>query len=191
MSTLLLEPHQDDAILFASFTCLRHRPLVVTVLGDARNQPGVTGAMRDEENARAFRELGLEPPVSWNYRDDDPDWADIESDFTALALRDFDRVYAPWPEAEGHDQHNRIGIMAQGILGKNRISYYTTYKFGGPKTRGPLIEQRRLKVIANEVIPEPDWVMRKHRALACFGSQITVGPRRFFMEDLREYVVEP
>lgn len=177
MSALLLEPHQDDAILFASFTCLRHEPLVVTVLGDARNQPGVTGAMRDEENARAFRELGLDPPVSWDYRDDEPDWHDIEGDLVALRGRGFDRVFAPWPESKGHQQHNEVGDLCSFVFGR-RVEFYTTYQFGGPKTRA-----------GTEVSPDPDWIGRKHRALACFYSQVSVGPRRFFMEDLREYVV--
>lgn len=180
MTALLLEPHQDDAVLFASFTLIRERPDVITVLADARNQQGVTGEMRNEENRQAFRQLGVAAPVVWRYRDDEPDWEAIQDDLVRLSGPTYRRVFAPWPERGGHEQHNRIGEMAVEVFGSDRVTFYTTYVYGGPRTR-----------VGVEVDPDPEWIIRKHRALACFESQILHGPRRFFMEDLREYVVDP
>jgi LmbE family N-acetylglucosaminyl deacetylase len=179
VTALLLEPHQDDAILFASYLCLTHRPQVVTVLGDARNQPGVTGAQRDEENARAFRELGIDPPVSWPYRDDEPDWEAIVHDVGLLERRGFERVFAPLPEMAGHEQHNFLGHLVEAVFANHPVVFYTTYQFGGPRTTGDPVPYER------------EWVQRKLRALACFESQILHGPVRFFTMGLDEYTRQP
>lgn len=174
MTALLLEPHQDDAILFASFLCLTYEPHVVTVLGDARNQPGITGEMRGEENARAFRELGLEPPIQWFFRDDAPDWPEIAAAIGWRGYRNAERVFAPFPEPGGHEQHNRVGELARDVFG-DRVTYYATYKYGGPRTTGDPVPFER------------EWVPRKLRALACFESQILHGPVRFFTMGLDEW----
>ena len=71
MTALLLEPHHDDATLFAAYTCLREKPLVVTVLSDSRTQAGVTGAEREAESVAAMEILGCER-VSLGFTDGDP-----------------------------------------------------------------------------------------------------------------------
>lgn len=163
----------------------------MTVFGDSRchEQHGVNGDTRNAENEAAFAELtrGESRRIdTWQlpFVDTNPDWPHESPDWPEIAdaLRvlagdpGFDRVFAPWPEPGGHEQHNRIGSIAADVFGRERITYYTTYRYGGPKTRE-----------GSEIEPRPEWIIRKLRALACYESQILYGPRRFFMEDLREY----
>lgn len=184
---LLLEPHQDDAVLFASFTLIEHRPTVVTVFGDSRchEQHGVNGATRNAENEAAFAELtrGEARRIdTWQlpFVDVEPYPGvrpEIEEAIRVLAADpEFGHIFAPWPENGGHALHNVVGEIAARIFPPERLSFYTTYRYGGPKTRE-----------GSEVEPRPEWIIRKLRALACYESQILYGPRRFFMEDLREY----
>lgn len=179
--TLVLEPHQDDAVLFACFTLLRYDPRVVTVLAAARLQPGVTWQQRDAENVQAARVLGLSPAAfsSWPYPDVDPPWDAIVADLEEMD-DEYELVFAPWPEPGGNGQHNRIGELALEVFGRERVRFYTTYVTGGPRTQ------------AGEIVnPRPEWIIRKHQALACYTSQILKGPRRFFMHALDEWIVTP
>jgi hypothetical protein len=189
VTALLLEPHQDDAVLFATFTLLREEPLVVTVLSEANGH----GPMRDRENRDAFAVLGLDTRSlwPWPYNTEDPDWDAIRDDFEILArteapgrghlrTRDhgtYERIFAPWPEPGGHPQHNAIGELARDVFG-DRVTYYTTYRYGGPRTTGTPVAYER------------EWVLLKLRALACYESQILRGPVRFFTMALDEYTRE-
>ncbi len=178
MSALLLSPHNDDAVLFASFLCLKHRPHVVTVLRSVVQEAnGITHAEREAEDTLAFGILGVTWD-QWGFPDDDPPWDVIEE-----SLREVDNVppeykpsevFAPWPEKGGHEHHNRVGELARDIFG-DRVTFYTTYRVGGPRTVGTPSE------------PEPWMIPLKLRALACYESQMLRGPRRFFMDSLQEW----
>ena len=177
VSALFLEPHQDDAVLFACWTLLRHRPHVVTVLRSVNQEAnGITAAEREAENEEAMAMLGCDWR-QWNHPDNDPNWGVIRR---MLEIEDAGgrptRVFAPWPDEPGaHAQHRRIGELAEAVFGSERVSFYTTYAVGGDKTR------RR------EVPYEREWIPLKLRALACYESQILRGPHRFWMMDIREY----
>ncbi len=173
MTALLLSPHNDDAVLFASWLCLKHRPHVVTVLRSVVQEAnGITHAEREAEDAAAFGVLGIRY-LQWTYPDDDPPWSEVADD---LAFETADLVFAPWPEKGGHDHHNRIGELARNIFG-DRVTFYTTYRVGGPRTVGTPSE------------PEPWMMPLKLRALACYESQMLRGPRRFFMHALDEWTM--
>lgn len=180
----------DDAVLFATWTLLRHRPRVVTVLRSVNQEAnGITFKEREKEDATAMAILGCEW-VNWPFPDDDPPWDEVEALLRRGELNLHDegpepdwvdvapwphRVFAPWPEPGGHEQHNRVGELAEAVFGSERVSFYTTYRYGGPRTVG------------REVEPEPWMIPLKLRALACYESQMLRGPRRFFLDSLREY----
>lgn len=179
VSALLLEPHQDDAVLFAAFTCLRHRPLVVTVLASqlqADRGTGITNERREAENAHALGLLGCEVE-QWGYPDSGPDWTAVQWAMRSLAGEgEFELVFAPAVEDGGHEQHSEVGRIALQVFG-DRVRPYLTYRRGHGRTVG------------QEVVPQPEWIGLKLRAMACFASQIAEpSTRPWFLDGIREYV---
>lgn len=178
MSALLLDPHGDDAVLFSCWNLLRYKPHVVCVLRSQLQDDmhGIKAETREAETKVAFQLLGFASVEQWEQLDTAPDWTEVRAELEEAAkVTSYDRVFAPASEAGGHDHHNKIAEIAHAVFGE-RVTFYTTYKYGGPKTRG------------KEVPYEPWMVTKKLQALACFRSQIEQGgPHRFFVEDLREY----
>lgn len=182
MTALVLEPHADDAALFAAYTCCREAEtggcVIVTILaGDA---------VRDDESHWAARHLGcdylplIDQRTGLTIREGRPDW-----DAAVLSLReyagridDLTVVYAPTVEDGGHDHHNRVGHLAAGLFGVDRVTGYTTYTRHGGRTVG-----------VHEVVPDdPVWILRKLRALACYESQIAdPATRPWFTGGLSEW----
>jgi LmbE family N-acetylglucosaminyl deacetylase len=57
---LLLSPHNDDECLFAAYTLMREKPLVIIVTdSDAHLAEGITAYDRREESRRACELLGV------------------------------------------------------------------------------------------------------------------------------------
>ena len=186
MTVVLFEPHLDDAVLFASYTLLQHRPVVVTVLGDNRVQEryGITSDVRRREHASAMRVLGIESAV-WAFRDDIQDWDEISDSVGSLRngahlYAEITQVWAPLPEVRGHEQHTAIAQIVERTFDRSITSFYATYRRGDRRTR-----------TETEVIPEPHWPALKMRAMACYTSQINLeNTRPWFAADdmLREWV---
>lgn len=180
MSSVLLAPHADDETLFASFICLRERPHVVICLDD--------GEERWEEAARATALLGC-TAERWTVPAANPDWSELEWMIAALPAM-YDWCYAPSYnfERNGHHegrkpptgwgvlQHDMIGWLARKHFGE-RVTHYTTYLRWHGRETGESVE------------PEPEWVVRKLQALACYRSQIAdPATRPHFLGPLTEYV---
>ena len=181
MSALFLAPHNDDEALFGSFLICEHKPEVIVCLrSDVQfARYGITAAQRIGESQDGLFELGV--PSSqweqWAFSDAGPDWDGLREDLALRAQRGYDVVFAPQPEPEGHEHHNRIGELARELWGEAVLPYLTYTRSGGRSRWG------------TEIVPEPEWVERKHRALACYRSQIaepSCAP--WFLGDLREYV---
>lgn len=180
---LLLSPHNDDAELFSCWNLIRYRPYVVVCLRSELQEQrgtGITAAQRQQETACAMGILGCEW-VQWDHSDAAPDWDLVRADLVGLDehLRP-QLVFAPAVEADGHDDHSVLGAMAADTFG-SRLRPYLTYTRLGGKSRG-----------GREVEFDPSWIGLKHRALACYRSQIETAAAMcwpHFAEDLREYVV--
>ena len=181
MTSILLEPHHDDATLFAAFTCIRERPLVVTVFRSVvQERFGITHEQRARENATAISTLGCMWD-QWDFPDSDPHVASIRAALGLLDARSSEaHVFAPAVEVDGHAQHNLIGQLADEVFGEDRVTHYLTYGRHRGKSRD-----------GSEVPFEPAWIRTKLRALACYESQIDTPAANcwmWFAEDLREYV---
>ena len=186
---LFLSPHHDDETLFAAFTLMREQPLVVFAFDgyvQANRGVNVTAQQRRAESIHAGNELGLlERGYHLGLRDDD---ASVKVDDIVFRLRSvvdvdqrFEAIYMPMYDADGHDQHNLVAL-AGNMLEADRYVRYSTYTRNGGRQR-----------TANEVAPlDGDMIARKHRALACYTSQLDLDPRLgcypHFMCDLLEYV---
>lgn len=181
MTALLLDPHGDDGALFAAFTILKHQPTVIVCLRSQlqERRGGPTYQEREAETARAFAELGTFAWEQWTVPDDKPDWAAVKRLVeSARDLLEPDTVYAPAWEAGGHDHHNAVAEITADVFGPEPVISYLTYVRGSGRSDH-----------GTEVVPEPEWIIRKHRALACFESQIREpSTRPWFMDGLREWV---
>ncbi len=174
---VLFEPHQDDAVLFAAYTLLRLRPDVVTVIGKAVRQKGISRDVRDDENEDALRTLGVVALRSWSNPDDDPDPEAIAADMLRFkAVHNPEEVWVPLYEEGGHEHHNLVTEVASSIF---HCQYYATYKRGEGRTE-----------TTHEIKPEPGWRALKLRAMSCYATQIDLeATRPWFLWDWdREWV---
>lgn len=178
MTSLLLAPHNDDAELFASFTCIREKPHVIVVLRSQvqEDRYGITAATREAETLAAMEILGC-TWEQWNHLDSDPDWPLIERKLeTWRDLFDGERVFAPAAERDGHPHHNKVAEIASRVFGANRVTPYMTYTTAG-------------KSVGKPVAYEPEWVERKAAALACYRSQSSLANcAEHFLREQYEYV---
>lgn len=181
MRSILIQPHDDDAVLFACWTLLRHKPLVVTVFDSyvqpARGISGTSATERAEETNRACLILGVDN-VRLGFRDDDSTIQPFQVKQAIKKLGQSGHIIAPIFEHGGHAQHNLVAL-AVGDRMNDCVRYYS-YTVRGKSTS------------ANEVPFDPEWVALKLRALAEFKSQFQPATGclpHFIDRSLREYVL--
>ena len=182
MRPILVQPHSDDAVLFACWTLLRVKPLVVTVFdGHVQQMRGlpITPKMRRDEDKAAMEILGLPEPIYLGFTDDsEPSDGAIFNRLCQCVrgLSDQD-LYIPMEESGGHAQHNLVWLACECLP---HTKAYLTYTTRGKSTS------------ANEVPFEPEWIGLKLRALACFESQWLPAAgcaEHFIGRSLREYLL--
>ena len=166
---ILLAPHFDDEALFASFVCLRERPLVLFCFDGAPRHGSFD--VRWAEAQAATRILGCDALALRE---------DYETLEDRLSVFDPEKVWAPLPEYGGNADHNFAGEVAERLWG-DRLSFYTTYTTEGRSTSG------------YPVPADPEWVAVKRKALACYRSQaeLPATAPHFERDDLSEYEVVP
>ena len=177
---VVLEPHPDDAVLFACFSLLRYQPHVVTVLHPhTMAEPAYPGGsvdpfLRLREHEAAMAVLGTDFTL-WPFSDISPDTDAIADMISEL---DCDLLLAPAVEEDGHPDHNLVGSLAQ--IQACEIIQYTTYTRSGGRTT------------AGRFVPyEFPWAETKRRAMACYESQAAhpATASWFAADDLREWVL--
>ena len=184
--SILISPHDDDFALFAAFTCLRERPVIMIVFDSylqANRGLQITHEQRAAETLAASRELGGLPVVRLGFRDSDPT---VTPDLIHSRMMKVCRalgcgyIFGPAWEPGGHEQHN---LVAEAFIEPmNNVGRYLTY------TRTPC----QKSTSPHEVpILEPAWIGKKLRALACFESQFLPGTgcAPHFLRDQREYLL--
>lgn len=184
---IFLSPHNDDETIFGAFSIMRERLLVVIVFdGYVQGSRGaaVTHEQRRRESRDAMIALGAPCPRFAGLRDD-RDYTPQDVAFRLRACVDidetFDAMYSPIYDDDGHAQHNLVS-RAAGLLVATSHVRYSTYTRGGGRQRTD-----------REVTPaDGGMIARKHRALACYGSQLSMDPRLgcwpWFMDSMREYI---
>ena len=160
MSKLLLSPHNDDESLFASYTIMREKPLVVictdSYIQYERGDP-ITAEQRRNETREAMKILGA-PVIFLGIKD-----TELTGDKLEEVLKYFkaDTVYAPAIQG-GNAQHDIVGQVAKLVF--PNVIQYTTY------TRDILWTQG-----SQEIIPTQSERIKKNQALDCYTSQINLG----------------
>lgn len=163
---LFLAPHNDDEILFGSFTLLRKKPLVVVVT-DSWKQfnrgEGVTADQRWEETKKGLEILGC-ASIRLGIRDDViDDWTVREK---LSRFQGFDTVYAPAIQG-GNPDHDLIGRIADELFGE-KCKHYTAYTPTDLYTTGK-----------EEVVPTPEELALKEKAMACHETQLKINGPHF------------
>lgn len=183
MRSLFLSPHNDDETLFAAYTLLAYKPVVVTVLEPhLQEKYGISGEQRMFETTRALRWLEIEEHIQWSgvgLRDDDADFRMIGMKLGFLLKEGkFDRVFAPQVKHGGHEQHTLVGEIASRLVPADKLVFYCTYKRGHARTRSE-----------TEVKPKSEWPGLKLGAMACYQSQVNLDNTRPWFSDWdREWV---
>src|ERR1044072_9645804 len=92
---LLLSPHNDDECLFAAYTLMREKPLVIIVT-DSDLAEGVTAHQRREESTRACELLGV-PVVFLGLKDGllQQQKAELKRRLEPFASQPWSHGYAP------------------------------------------------------------------------------------------------
>lgn len=184
---ILLSPHNDDAVLFASFLIQELRPVVLVVFDSHRQamRGGPVAVIRRGEDIAAFRELDTDYEFL-GISDAHHTFAQVR-DAIASAIQRFAKeepvtVWAPAREPIGGNvDHDLVADVAK-TLGVATVRYYLTYSTAGKSI-----------INGTEVIPQrSEWVLRKLRALACYESQITdarLGCWPHFLRSQQEYIL--
>lgn len=190
MNTLLLAPHNDDETLFAGFLVMRFQPKVHIVFKSSKQQRvGISAAERETETQYALLHLGTNStaPFTWHQGDlpdtmDDRDVRRRLLPLLELAAGEYDHVFAPAREEDGHEQHNAVADCAIDAFGEDKVTQYLTYRRSFPRTRS-----------AWEIPFEPSWPVAKLRAMSCYSTQITLSDTAPWFVDstLREYLAHP
>lgn len=168
---ILYSPHDDDAHLFASFICLRERPVIVVVtdswIQPNRGEVGCSAEERAAETIAAGKITG-----NWVERmgipDSEFDEPSLYERFQTfeLVMAPGDVVYAPAIQG-GNSIHDAVGRAALAVFG-DRVRQYTTYTKTELHTTGDI-----------EIVPTPEELDLKAQALACYVSQLRINRPHF------------
>ncbi len=160
---LVISPHNDDEALFMAYTIMREKPLVLVVtdsfIQPNRGEMGCDAETRWQESIKAMEMLGV-PVVRMGI----PDFM-LGNKITDLAksmatsFQGFDKVYAPALEEGGNEHHNLCNALARLAYGP-KVQEYMTYTKENLHTEGDI-----------EIIPTPEEVELKNKALDCYVSQ--------------------
>ena len=170
---LLLSPHNDDECLFAAYTLMREKPLVIVVTdSDAHLAERVTAHERREESRRACELLGV-PVVFLGLKDGtlEHQKAELKRRLEPFASQPWTHIYAPAIQG-GHKDHDALGEVVSLIF--SPVSYYATYAAGECFTPAGI-----------EITPTQEEIARKNRALDCYPSQIRLARDKSRFESVR------
>lgn len=182
---LLVSPHNDDAVLFACFTMLAERPMVLTVFDSYlqvdRGYKQCDAETRRQEDSDAIQGvLGMPLLAFGRVPDNEPMALTRAKVRSALAQWDPDEVWLPAIEHGGHEQHNLVGELGMEVFGRSALHFYLTYTRSGKSTAGVRVDP-----------PGGAAVGKKLRALACYKTQIEIaelGCLPHFLRDQNEYM---
>jgi len=166
MKPILLSPHDDDSHLFAAFTCMRLKPLVIvctdSFIQPNRGEVGCSAEERAEETRKACRITGNEV-IRLGIKD-----TELTEENLHVALLPYMGatrvVYAPAVQG-GNAQHDMVGKVAKQFF--PLVMQYTTYTKTELWTKGE-----------TEIIPTEHELAVKKQALEQYQSQIRLGATR-------------
>jgi len=158
---MLLSPHHDDESLFAAFTLIRHKPLVIictsAYIQSERGDEGCTDEIRTKETIEAMKIAGC-PVVFLGIKD-----TELTEEILRERLKVFkpEMIYAPAIQG-GNIQHDIVGKVAKELFG-DKCEQYTTYTKTELYTTGNF-----------EIKPTHSELELKEKMLNCYESQLNL-----------------
>lgn len=172
MAKYFISPHSDD-IVFATYTILREKPIVVTVTHSTLQ--GDNGFERVLEDYKASKILNV--PIMFLGIDEDELTEKILYDKLS-ELKDSqgdDKVWIPEYQENGNPQHNLVNKVANEVWEDYSIFTYKTYSG---------LEDR---TIGKEIIPTEEELEIKKRVMACYKTQIENPLTNHYFNSTEEY----
>lgn len=174
MNSILFAPHNDDEALFAAFTIMREKPLVVIVtdsyIQPNRGEKGCDADTRWNETKKAMEILGA-PVMRLGIPDLELDYHKL-GQFFQKCFHNFETVYAPALQ-EGNLHHDIVHRACKVVFG-DKVKEYTTYAPGQLYTTGK-----------TEIVPTPEELELKSKALECYQSQLNLAATRPHFEAVK------
>lgn len=164
---LFLSPHSDD-IIFATYTILREKPIVVTVTHSTLQ--GDNGFDRVLEDYKASKILGV-PIMFLGVEENKLDGLSFLK--AILPIYTEDTVYIPEYQENGNPQHNLINEISKKIFPNTKE--YKTYSG---------LEDR---TIGKEIVPTEEELEIKKRVMECYRTQIENPMTSHYFEVYNEY----
>lgn len=172
---LFISPHSDDAVLFATYTILREKPIIVTVTHSTLQ--GDNGFERVLEDYSASKILGV--PILFLGIDEDK----LNKEILLYKLGELlwqenyiDCIYLPAYEENGNPHHNLINKVIKDNCSLGiEIKEYKTYSG---------LEDR---TIGKEIIPTEQELELKKKAMACYKTQIENPLTNHYFNNFNEY----
>lgn len=168
----LIAPHQDDEILFCSYTLMREKPIIISIT-DSYIQPNrgdiaCEADIRRQETINAATMIGC-PVVFLGIKD-----TDLTEGVLRERLRPFNpyAVYIPALQG-GNAQHDLISTVCSSLWGE-RCEHYCTYTKTELYTTGAI-----------EIKPTQEEIDMKNRMLDCFKSQLALPSTRPHFDAVR------
>jgi len=170
---LVLAAHPDDEVFGCGGAIMRHvaagDPVTVIILTDGGGfhadgpEREAYIAQRRQESSAAATILGYGQPLFWEYRDRElNDSEALRQRLYAVVMATHAHwLYAPSP-SEIHPDHRQLGLATLAVV--HRLSgtlMLAFYEIGAP-------------LPPNRLLDISDLSERKHQAMACFPSQLSV-----------------
>lgn len=159
---IFLSAHNDDEALFASYTLMRLRPLVI-VCTDSYIQPergdvGCDAHTRRQETIEAMKLIGC-PVLFLGIKD-----TELTEEILRERIQSFEpeTVYIPALQG-GNPHHDLVNKVAMEIFGRKNIEQYCTYTKEELYTTGSW-----------EVTPTNTEMELKNKMLDCYKSQLSL-----------------
>lgn len=160
---IALIPHNDDDALFLAYTLMREKPLIVICTDgyiQAERGDPITAEQRRKESSAAALLLDCKG-IFLGIRDTQ---LTEENLIEALKVLRPTKVYAPAIQG-GNAQHDLVGRVADRLY--KHVIHYTTYTKTELWTKGK-----------TEIVPTPEEIELKNKALGCYTSQLNLPATR-------------
>jgi LmbE family N-acetylglucosaminyl deacetylase len=167
---ILLSPHPDDETLFAAFTILREKPLVVVV-----TYPTLQGNNGDErllESYKAMKILGA-PVCFLGIKEDALTEENLREKLQVFTHTEIDVAYIPEYEEGGNPHHNLVNKIGREMFGNTKN--YKTYTDLNDRT------------IGREIIPTSEELELKKLAMNCYVTQKQNANTAHYFNTTKEY----
>jgi LmbE family N-acetylglucosaminyl deacetylase len=156
-NSLFISPHNDDAVLYGSYTLMRNHPVVLTVTDSYIQQnrgENITPKQRRMEDVSAMLTIGC-PIIFAGIHDDTITPEQVANLFASFV--GFDPIYIPDVQG-GNKDHDLIGEIGRNLFPEAIV--YMTYSQTEPYTEG-----------TQEITPTDSEFRLKKTLLECYQSQ--------------------